>query len=99
MGHAGVVAVVHEVGDRVLTGVLRAGVASLGATGGGLSLVRGVVDMVPRALTAVLERVEEPQPVPDLVGAGVALVESFLITPGRGAVRRDDAGLVECVLP
>src|SRR5690606_22993910 len=96
LGHAAVVGVVHEVVDRVHA-FLAASVPALGALVRGLRLRRGVVDLVA-AGAAVLEGVVEPEPVPDLVGAGVALVVVLGSLAGQRLVQHDDAVVTRGVL-
>ena len=81
LGHAGVVGVVHEVMDRVNTGVggTSAGVPSSGAAGGGSGLGGGVGDGITAGASA-LEGVVETEPMAGLVGQGAAEVEV-----GRGS--------------
>ena len=86
--HARIVRVVHEVLDRVVTG-LRAGVP-VDAVERRLGLVGRVEDLVARPLAAVLERMEERQPVPDLVRAGVALVIGGGVAAGQRPRKQDN---------
>ena len=71
---AGVEGVVHVVADRVEAGQ-RAGVAADRAAARGAALRRRVGDLVVPRRAAALERVVEPEPVPGLVGRGLAAVE------------------------
>src|SRR5262249_32181997 len=88
--HAGVVGVVHEVGDRIHAG-LRAGVAALRAAEGGAALAGGVVDAVALAAAAALEGVVEAEPVADLVGRGVAQVVGGGAAAGERGEQHDHA--------
>lgn len=72
--HAGVVGVVHEILDRVATGLVATRIKADGATLGGGTLRGGIAHGVAASITAALKRVIEPEPVTDLVGGGVAQV-------------------------
>src|SRR5205085_7251842 len=78
--HAEVVGVVHEVLDRIVAGVARAGILDRAAERGAL-LGRRVIDVIALAVTAALERVVQADPVADLVRGRVA----FVVRRGRAA--------------
>src|SRR5690606_15651752 len=86
---ARVVAVVHEVAYRVGAGLVRAGVPALRAAAGLLPLIRGVLHVVARVGAAVLEGVEQAEPVAGLVGGGVAEVEALPAAAGHRPVVDD----------
>src|SRR5262249_30812378 len=91
--HAGVVAVVHEVRDRIDPGAA-AGVTAGGATGSRRLLRGGVAHLVVARRAGPLERVVEPHPVAHLVSRRVAFVEGRRGTAGQAGVQDGDAVVV-----
>ena len=87
--HARVVGVIHEVLDRIVAW-LRAGVEADRASERGFGLVRRVEDVVARAHAAVVERVQQEQPVTHLVGRRVTLVVRHYVSAGKRAREHDD---------
>ena len=72
--HAGVVRVVHEVKNRVYTGITLAGVAPGRAPERREPLCRRVVDVIVVRVASALERVVQAEPVARLVRGRVAFV-------------------------